>query len=231
MRPPSDPEVIFFDIGGTLLNFNIEPSKLFSQILADHGTSVEPTALYATMRTIESEFPMVLGAPAASEGAYWRAYDERILQKLGLDPTPAILDEVAGRFRDELRLEPFEESLAVLEAIRDRGVPLGVISNASHGILGDIKRTGIGPFFKHIVYSQACGASKPDPRIFQEALGRFGAAPGRTWHIGDNVVADIAGARGVGIAPILVDRTGAHADSDATRVPDLNGVVKLLGGG
>ncbi len=230
MRPAEDPEVIFFDIGGTLLNFNIEPSALFSAILRDHGLPVEPAVLYRTMREVEADFPVPLGISAQSEGAYWRAYDERILERLGVWPGGEVLDEVARRFRTELTLEPFAESLKVLEAVRSRGVPLGVISNASHGILGDIKRTGLQPFFKHIVYSQAAGAAKPDPRIFREALNRFGVAPSRAWHVGDNPVADVEGARGVGIHPVLVDRGGKHPEVDAPRVNDLNGVVDLLGG-
>lgn len=230
MRPAKDPEVIFFDIGGTLLNFNIEPSALFSRILKDHGLAAERAVLYRTMREVESDFPVPLGISAQSEGAYWRAYDVAILERLGLAPTAEVLDEVARRFRTELTLEPFAESLRVLEAVRSRGVPLGVISNASHGILGDIKRTGLQPFFKHIVYSQAVGRAKPDPAIFREALTRFGAAAADTWHVGDNPVADVEGARGVGIHPVLVDRAGLHASVDAPRVKDLNGVVDLLGG-
>ncbi len=231
MRAPPSPEVLFFDIGGTLLNFNIEPSQLFSKILKDEGVEVEPAALYKTMRAVESDFRVPLEVKAPSEGAYWRTYDEKILARLGLRPTPHVLGEVARRFRTELTLEPFAESLKVLAALKARGVPLGVISNASHGILGDIKRTGLEPFFRHIVYSQAVGVAKPDPAIFKEALARFGVAASKAWHIGDNPVADVDGARGVGIHPVLVDRAGTHAKVGATRVKDLNGVVDLLGGG
>lgn len=230
MRPPKAPEVIFFDIGGTLLNFNIEPSQLFSAIMKGHGLAVPPAALYRTMTAVEADFPTPLGISAQSEGAYWRAFDEQILARLGLKPTPEVLEEVARRFRTELTLEPFAESLKVLAQIQERGVPLGVISNASHGILGDIKRTGLSPFFEHIVYSQAVGVAKPDPAIFKEALTRFGVEPSKTWHIGDNPLADVEGARGVGIHPVLVDRSGQHAAVAATRVKDLNGLVELLGG-
>jgi len=230
VRPPSAPEVVFFDIGGTLLNFNIEPSQLFSRILKDHGLAVEPGALYRTMRAVEADMPAPLGTAAQSEAAYWRAFDLRILERLGVNPTREVLDEVSRRFQSELTLEPFAESLKVLEAVRARGLPLGVISNASHGILGDIKRTGLAPFFKHVVYSQAVGAAKPDPAIFREALARFGVAPPKAWHVGDNPVADVEGARGVGIHPVLVDRGGQHAGLDVPRVADLNGVVDLLGG-
>jgi putative hydrolase of the HAD superfamily len=227
--PPSRlPAVVFFDVGGTLLNFNIEPSHLFARIVSDHGISVEPASLYRTMREVEARYPVPLGASAQSEADYWRAYDGKILEGLGLDSNQALLDEIARRFVEELTLEAFPESLAVLERIRALGVPLGVISNASHGILGDLERNGMAPFFTHIVYSQAVGAAKPDPRIFEEALRRFGVEAPSTWHVGDNPQADIEGARAVGIRPVLVDRAGRHAAVEAHRVADLRGVVSML---
>jgi putative hydrolase of the HAD superfamily len=220
--------VVFFDVGGTLLNFSVEPSALFSRILAEHGVLVEPADLYATMREVERAFPVPLGIAAKSEGEYWRAYDARILERLGLAPTQALLEEVHGRFQRELTLDCFPESVEVLRRIRQEGIPLGVISNASHGILGDLERNKIDEFFDHIVYSQAVGAAKPDPRIFREALRLFETSPEATWHVGDNVDADIAGARAVGIHPILVDRDGRHAGTQARTIQDLRGVVELL---
>ncbi len=234
-RPVSDnahgPAVVFFDVGGTLLYFNVEPSALYSRIVKDHGAQIPPDALYRSMREVESEQPVPLGLTVQSEAEYWRAYNVQILRRLGVDPTPALLDEVDRRFREELRLQPYAESLEVLEAVRDRGIRLGVISNASHGILGDLERAGMTGFFEHIVYSQAVGVAKPDPRIFHEALQRFAVAPGDTWHIGDNVVADIEGARGVGIRPVLVRRRSEEPPEGVATVEDLRGVLDLLQGG
>lgn len=222
------PTVIFFDIGGTLLKFNVEPSQLFSRILQGHGVDVEPLALYRAMREVEAAFPVPLGASARSEADYWRAFDGRILERLGRKPTREILDEIHRRFQRELILDCFPESLEVLSAIRGRGVSLGVISNASHGILGDIERNGLAPFFEHVTYSQAVGAAKPDPRIFRAALEKFRVEPERTWHVGDSVPADVEGARASGLTPILVDRARKHDGADFAVVHDLREVVRLL---
>jgi HAD superfamily hydrolase (TIGR01549 family) len=225
---PGRPDVIFFDVGGTLLNFSVEPSELFSRILAGHGVPVPALSLYQTMRAVEAKFPLPLGISAASEGAYWRAYDEQILTAVHAPPIPGLLDEVQQRFRDELRLDCFPESTEVLEDLSRRAVPLGVISNASHGILGDLERNGIKRFFDHVVYSQSVGVAKPDPRIFREALARFHVGAERAWHVGDNVEADIAGARAVGIRPILVDRGHGRDSQGATVVRDLRGLLAMM---
>lgn len=225
----ADPAVIFFDVGGTLMHFNVEPSRMFARIVAEHGVEVAPDALYRAMREVEASAPDLSGMDAKSEVDYWRAYDAMIIRKVGREPTDDLLDEIARRFREELTFDLYPESVEVLRAIQARGVPLGVISNASHGIVGDLERTGVAPFFEHIVYSQAVGCAKPDPRIFEEALRRFGVVSGRTWHIGDNVVADIEGAKGVGIRPVLVRRKGQEPPAGTTVVEDLRGVVDLLG--
>jgi putative hydrolase of the HAD superfamily len=220
--------VIFFDVGGTLLHFNVEPSQMFSRIVAGQGIDVPPDALYRAMREVEASAPDLSGMGAKSEVDYWRAYDATILRRVGTEPTPALLDEVARRFREELTFELYPESVEVLQAIKDRGIPLGVISNASHGIVGDLERTGVASFFEHIVYSQQVGCVKPDPRIFREALGRFAVEAGHTWHVGDNVVADVGGAKAVGIRPLLVRRKGQETPPGADVVDDLRGVLRLL---
>jgi len=228
--PARRPAVIFFDVGGTLLHFNVEPSAMFARIVRDHGVAVEPDALYRAMREVEATAPDLAGMGAKSEVDYWRAYDASILRKVGTEPTPRLLDEIAERFRRELTFEPYPESLDVLRALRARGVPLGVISNASHGIIGDLQRTGVAGYFEHVVYSQAVGTAKPDPRIFREALRRFGVEPGDAWHVGDNVVADIEGALGVGLRPVLVRRKGQEVPEGVDVVEDLRGVAGLLWG-
>lgn len=224
------PAVIFFDVGGTLLHFNVEPSAMFARIVAERGVAVPADALYKAMREVEASAPDLSGMDAQSEVDYWRAYDAMILRKVETEPTSELLDEIADRFRKELTFELYPESLEVLQAIKERGVPLGVISNASHGIIGDLERTGVAPFFEHIVYSQGVGYAKPDPRIFQEALRRFDADPGQTWHVGDNVVADIEGAIAVGIRPVLVRRKGQAPPPGVPVVNDLRGIVARLDG-
>ncbi len=230
MREPGRPAVVFFDVGGTLLNFSIEPSQLFAKILGERGGSAQPAALYRTMREVEAAYPVPLGISASSEADYWRAYDGRILERLGLRADEDLLDEVARRFKAELTLDPFPETVAVLRSVKKAKFPMGVISNASHGILGDLERTGISGFFDHVVYSQAVGAAKPDPRIFKEALRKFGARGPDAWHVGDNPEADVSGARAVGIHPLLVDRNGHHKTVEAVKLADLSGLLMHLEG-
>jgi len=59
--------------------------------------------------------------------------------------------------------------------------------------------SGIRPFFDVLLTSEQAGANKPSARIFRHALRSAGAKTSESLMIGDNVVADIAGARNAGI--------------------------------
>lgn len=75
------------------------------------------------------------------------------------------------------------------------------------------------------VYSSAViGYEKPNPRAFRHVLGAVGSH-GPVWMIGDNPVADIAGAAAVGVRGILVRSDGQEAQLSCA---DLTGIRTLI---
>jgi HAD superfamily hydrolase (TIGR01458 family) len=67
-----------------------------------------------------------------------------------------------------------------------------------------------GAFVAGLEYAAGVEATvlgKPSPAFFGAALDALDADPERTWMVGDDLLADIAGAKGVGLNTILV-RTG-----------------------
>lgn len=94
-------------------------------------------------------------------------------------------------------------ALAVLEALRARGLLLGIVTNgatlrqnAKIDVL-DLRRF-VGP----IVVSETVGVNKPDRRIFDVALAALGVAPGEAWFVGDNPVNDVLGAESAGLTGV-----------------------------
>lgn len=75
-------------------------------------------------------------------------------------------------------------------------------------------------------------AYKPHRELFEKALAVSGYPAGQAVHIGDSLTSDVAGARAAGIAPVLLDRSGAHADApDCPVVSSLPAALALLGAG
>lgn len=120
---------------------------------------------------------------------------------------------------------PEPEALPVLEALRQQGHRMGMISNA--GDDDDVQRLvdkcGLRPYFDFIITSAALGIRKPDVRIFQAALAHWDARPSQAAMIGDNLQADVLGAHNAGIFAIWLTRraeTPANHQHLPTITPD-----------
>jgi HAD superfamily hydrolase (TIGR01549 family) len=104
----------------------------------------------------------------------------------------------------------FPDSLDVIRRLRQRGIRVGVLSNAPSSMTRFLERLGILPLLDFVVVSAMEGIKKPDRRIFERTLERAGVAPEEHLHVGDMYLEDILGADAVGIRSLLIDR-GPHA--------------------
>jgi hypothetical protein len=76
-----------------------------------------------------------------------------------------------------------------------------------------------------VVYTSALiGFEKPHPEAFGIVVKAY-SFPQHVWMIGDNPIADIAGAEAVGIPAILVRR---HSQGARRQAQDLHGAVRLI---
>ena len=136
-----------------------------------------------------------------------------------------------------LQLPPaiFPHVPETLEWLKHEGYAVGLISNTGRTwgmFLRKIQdRLGIGKYFDARIFSDEVRVRKPEPRIFKEALSTMGLPPGRVVHVGDDVTADIAGAKGHGIRAIWFN-TGfwreARADTADAEIADHNELPPIL---
>jgi putative hydrolase of the HAD superfamily len=125
-----------------------------------------------------------------------------------------------------IRFRPYPEVPAVLGALRERGVARVVVSNWDVSLHDVLERTELRPLVDAVVTSAEFGAAKPDPAIFARALELAGGvAPADAVHAGDDLEADVAGARAAGIAPVLVARDGEVASAGVRAIPTLEGLL------
>jgi putative hydrolase of the HAD superfamily len=125
-----------------------------------------------------------------------------------------------------IRFRPYPEVPAVLGALRERGVARVVVSNWDVSLHDVLERTELRPLVDAVVTSAEFGAAKPDPAIFARALELAGGvAPADAVHAGDDLDADVAGARAAGIAPVLVVRDGEAAPAGVRAIPTLEGLL------
>ncbi len=90
-------------------------------------------------------------------------------------------------------------------------------------------KLGLEPYLDFVVTSQEVGADKPKPPIFLAALDKARVNASKAVHVGDQYNMDVVGARGVGIAPILIDRYDTYPEvSDCPRIRSLTELVQYL---
>ena len=97
----------------------------------------------------------------------------------------------------------FPDVPPLLELLREQGVKIGIVTNASQPMWmrdAELRTFGLIDYFPDCRISGAdAGYLKPHRRIFEMALGRLGTDPEDTVFVGDNPIADIAGAQALGM--------------------------------
>jgi FMN phosphatase YigB (HAD superfamily) len=148
---------------------------------------------------------------------------ERLVAALGLEAAAgeAVAEAFLGVGRGaELGLAP--EIGPTLERLRADGLVLGIVCDAGFtggAILREfLAGKGLLEHFSGWGFSDEVGAYKPDPRIFEAALGMLDAAPAEAAHIGDLRRTDIVGAAAMGMRSIryrgLADDVGDGPEGD-----------------
>jgi putative hydrolase of the HAD superfamily len=94
------------------------------------------------------------------------------------------------------------EALARSREILARLAPrfrLGVISNFYGNVGCILAEAGIAPLLKTVVDSTVVGVSKPDRRIFDQAVREIGTAANEVLHVGDSYERDVVAAHAAGL--------------------------------
>ena len=93
--------------------------------------------------------------------------------------------------------------------LRAGGYRVAVVSNSDGTVAEELDLAGFGGLFETVIDSTTVGISKPDPGIFDLALGELAVSPDRAWYVGDSHYHDIGGARAAGLAgAVLIDPLG-----------------------
>lgn len=120
-------------------------------------------------------------------------------------------------------ITPYPEAKEVLSALRER-YRLGIIANQP---LGTRKRMEeewrLAEFFDLMIISAEVGFSKPDPRLFKEALYKAQTAADKCVMIGDKLTNDIAPAKALGFKTVWVRQEwgGMQTVTDDSMKPDI----------
>jgi putative hydrolase of the HAD superfamily len=217
-------QAVIFDLGNTLIHF----TGTWPEVMRRADTALiqylQAAGLDVDQHSFLPEFRDRLNAYYQERESEFieyttRYYLKEILAEYGyLDVPEALLTEALQGYYavSQDNWLPEEDALPTLDALKQRGYRLGLISNAADDadVQTLVDKAGIRDYFDQILTSAALGIRKPDPRVFKPLLDSWGFVPERVAMVGDTLGADILGARNAGLFSIWIKR---RADTPANR--------------
>jgi len=120
----------------------------------------------------------------------------------------------------------YPDALFVLSTLRKRGYKLGLISNTHWRLLENL-RTKIEKTFDVVTLSYEHGYAKPHPSIFLATLKELEVKANHCLHVGNDPIADVQGAKKVGMKTAFIKRMKLQANADIV-IERLGQLLKLL---
>jgi putative hydrolase of the HAD superfamily len=207
----ADIRAVLFDFGGTLYDYaTLAPAERESlvELARWAGVDAEPQAIQVAHRdAMRRVFRQYLPRRFYLHRDLFHDAVVGMLNALGAHVDEALIERYRERqWERHARDFRLREGVAeTLQALRARGLHLGVVSNIDDDQLVHLMALSeLAPSFDSILSSQQVESCKPDAAIFSEALRRANCRPEEALFVGDTLAQDIAGANQAGLRSVLL---------------------------
>lgn len=207
---------VFFDLDHTLWDFEKNSALTFKQIFINNDIQINLDDF------LEIYVPKNL--------EFWKLYREEKITKeklrylrlkdsfdeLAYKVDRCLIDKLADDYIENLSKynHLIENTIEILHYLKPK-YELHIITNGFEEVQdAKLINSNIEHFFTHIINSEIAGVKKPNPMIFELALDKAKVKPKNTVMIGDNLEADIIGAKNIGMNTIFfdIDKIFSHDD-------------------
>ncbi|MGX6604139.1 HAD family hydrolase [Micromonosporaceae bacterium Da 78-11] len=183
MRDPA--RALLIDLDGVLRRWDPAP-----MIAAEVEYGLKPAALLETSMSWDIYRPAMAGEMTDAE---WMGL---VASRLPIDPEQATA--AVARWQS-YRGEVDPDALAFIREVRAAGRPVGLATNATDLLRGDLETLGLTGEVDVVVNSWEIKVHKPAPEFFQQACELLGVPPKFTLFVDDDDRV-VRGARAVGLA-------------------------------
>jgi 2-haloacid dehalogenase len=207
-----------------------DPRPVFA--LAEQLFPGKGAELSNAWRTRQFEYQW-LRALSRQYADFWQTTEDNLLfaaELLKLDLTPQKRNQLMQAY---LELKAWPDAPPALESLKDVGLRLAFLSNATPRILeSGIKNSGLERVFEHVLSTDRIKTYKPDPRAYQMAIDAFGVSKEEILFVAF-AGWDAAGAKSFGYTTFWVnrlnlppERLGVAPDEVGKNMDDLVSFVK-----
>ena len=218
----STAKALLLDSGGVLMRpigGRWNPRADFEATVKAHAPHVTDEELAEAIR--EGDRVMAAATVTPDLDDYHRA----MLARIGVQAPPELLAALVRDVPPTSVVETFPEVVPALTALRDRGVPMAVVSDAWPNLPDLHAALGLGDFFEAYAISALLGCHKPDPRMYRHASEALGLAPADCLFVDDDP-ALVAAAIELGYQGRAMLREGDEADPAGVAV--ISSLTELL---
>ncbi|MEM9174203.1 MAG: HAD-IA family hydrolase [Myxococcota bacterium] len=213
---------VLFDATGTLFEATESVGEVYARIAREHGVDLPAWRLEDGFRRIlRHAGPRGLdgddeAARREGEVAWWFEIIRQTFQATDstarFEAFPAFARALFDAYRlpGAWRLRPGIP--AVLAALRDRSVPIGVVSNFDHRLLDILENLEIADEFVSVDLPSRHGAVKPDRALFEAAARALERPLAALVYVGDDPGERLAAIAEHGVAVVDVRALGAADD-------------------
>jgi putative hydrolase of the HAD superfamily len=225
---------IFFDLDHTLWDFDRSSCETLEELYHIHNlrlfNDIRAEDFISTFHRINRDLWSLYSAGQITQSELRSFRFSRVLASLEIEA-----EHLAGLLSEQYiklcpqkpHLQPFAKE--VLDYLQHK-YTLHIITNGFSDIQGiKLKSSGITSYFTHIVTCDDAGCKKPDIGIFTYALQRSNTAPAQSLMIGDDLDADVEGARNAGIDHVFYNYDNRRHEAVPTyEITCLSELMKLL---
>ncbi len=228
------PTAVLFDAYGTLFDVH-SVMRLADELFPGQG---ERISLLWRDKQIEYTRLVSMSGPADKMAGSLRYQPFWDLTRAALRFATAKLqlpltDSAEARLMDQyLKLDPFPENRAVLQALRQRGVPTGILSNGNPEMLNAVvQHAGFDSLLNHVISVHPTRRYKTDPVTYALGTSAMQLPAAQILFVSSNCW-DAIGATWFGYTTLWINRAGAPLDALGTSPTHqgrtLNDVLSLI---
>jgi len=215
---------VLFDAAETLFTTRGSVGQIYASVAREYGSNADPEDIQAAFAWhFRGSGPVSID----DQKRWWRDIVYRVFSDVGMvENEDEFFNNVYDKFRDSQGWILFPETLDVLKELKSLGLKLGIISNFDTRVYSVLDSLGIRHFFDAVTTSSEAGYSKPDPRIFDAAVGALQLPPWEILLVGDSPSDDVEPALHAGLAAILIDRRNRYSERSA--LPRISSLKEVL---
>jgi len=218
---PGGLQAVFFDIDDTLY-----PTHQFAwEARRKAVAAMIKAGLNADQDEVIEHLSRIVEGYTSNYGGHFDRLLEEYPPEVYAPSNPAVIIAagiVAYHTYKSRNLFPYEDAKQLLEWLRTRNVPAGIITSGVPTKQAEkLVRMGLVDYFNPawVFIAQQFGMTKSSPDLYKHVCEQAGVNPKWTMYVGDHPVNDVDMASEAGMITVLCRRSGHYANVTGSKAP------------